>query len=333
MQPDRSTVVELLQSRCAEFDRFVAHVRHTLCTVTDFTPENDSWLDQSRWVPFPREPRHEYRITVVRPAALVELLTDDPARGWSPLAASIGEWGFISRHVYPDRDGRVHYEVIDSSAQSGIFRWSPILQVFDLHLQDAQPALLNCASLCEQAQSVISKSVAGGYQVVATTSFRDEETNYRLELSAHGSLNRVLTTIPISESMSGCWDQRILRVETRDGIVVPAEVVILVYNPGIQPRMKAALHRFEITKFEFRSDLIPDSVVIRPVLSNSRVVNWHRDGSAENIAYDERGNIIQNVTTLGEPTPQAGDHNREIRRAIPVVAALGGATAAAALIG
>lgn len=318
------------------------HLRIEYVHCVRIAPLHGSPLDRTRWEGIwdtdtgtDLADTFEHRITIVRPNALDEWFTDLPDEGYEPVDASVFDGRYVSRHVYPDRDGRDHYSIVGWNVEAGVFRWCPVLQVFDLHVVDSVIPQLNLLRLFEEYDVRLIRSAGGvhTYTVSVPMLEYDYTQHFEFDLNGRGTPLRFRTTTEYhAEDLSGAntantREQFVLATAEVNGAELPTEVVVAGYNLHVVDYY--GVHHIVVTSYEVADDLTAESVRIEPELRNSVVTTYRPDHTVLYTTYDVDGQIVEEAETYG---PEPWDEDAQVvprsslswRMAIPVVAVLTG---------
>ncbi|TWT41956.1 hypothetical protein RAS1_30820 [Phycisphaerae bacterium RAS1] len=335
VQPlDVASMTEVIRARLARLDRLVVDIE---CRGIK-SPLGADPRDFGLWREFIPGLVYPFRVTVVRPNALMEKLLDDEENGAVPVAYSIWNETVVSRHLRPDRNGRTVYSVVDMAhLATGISTW-PVLQALDVQIHDALISQLNTLRLFSEypveLRCAISDDGAGRYAVTVFTANGAVRHDYELDLAPDGAALRTLHTTrwdagniqPISQEMIA------LAFAEVNGERLPSEVIHTVVNPNVQTELNLSEYQiWHLQAVGIRSDpeLTEADIRILPEYRNSNVAEYHSDGTAHKRFYDDQGQVVYDVDFYsGRGVPDAHASATRTtpawRALIPLVAAVAG---------
>lgn len=293
----------IVASRMQQFDRLVADVEHTWFQV----PRDISAFDPANWRQVVTLNLHRHRVTLARPILLDEWLTDDPAAGFEPVAASAAPTGYASSQTIRagTHAGKQLFVVYPGQVQHGSFAWTPLLQVFDLHVQDSRIPLLNTKSLFDTGLVSLVGENNGICRFKALLPGSDVNASYEFDLSPAGTVTYWKSTYEIvrPEGLQPfTWELRALEISTIGGVELATDVVCVIDNPNVDE--DRGVHRFRISNTQFAPGLTPESVQIVPSTSNSAVTTHLACGVAYHRVFDANGIMTSEQELINVSTPE-----------------------------
>lgn len=329
-------VLEAVNNRLQQLDGIVLEIRERRYR----TPRAVLPLDRSHWVPSLQgalADGHQRRLTIVRPNALLELLTDVPERGYEPVSYSLVDGEVVSHSVRPTQSGRELYGVIDGLPLD-IFIHTPILQIFDIHLISSSIPHLNVAGLLGEQGASLQRQVGGirTYAVSVPMSDLGATFNYEFDLNERGTPIR-LKSLYEFRSPSGPQttlferEQFTIRTMEVNGAELPAETVIVSDSPGNVSIDYRTILLVEVTSVSVRPELTVADVRIEPRVRNSIISTVRYGGILESQEYDESGRLVASDSSSPEGKRFAGRESLRWRMAIPWAAGTVGLTVAGLL--
>jgi hypothetical protein len=333
--PDQMAVI--VSDRLSRLDNLTIEVVRRIYDVQ----AGKSPLDPNAWevapddiigdTPFP------YRLTIHRPNVLCEFLMDREEWGYVPLRASVFDGQYIHQQVRPDRFGRATYSVVPGQVQAGIFGACPLLQIFDIHIYDSPIAYLNLARLFSETEVRLVRFVGGVSTYVASLPLPGNALvfHYEFDLDPWGTPLRFKTIYEYPDAQPSILEQFTLEVMEVNSAWLPTDTVttgwLSIDTLASMPEPIAiapgyTVQHFQVTSVQSRPDLVPEAVRIEPDRRNARVATYYRDGTVEQIVYDEAGQIVDRVeffagTQAVDPLARYLPHDAlRWRLAVPVVA-------------
>ena len=248
----------------------------------------------------------QHRITIVRPAALDEFLTD--MGGWVPVHYSVYGSGVVSRHVRPTSSGRVFYEV-SNYVNHGGFNWTPALDVFDIHIMDSTIPSFNLQRIFEETDVSLVRWVGDVSTYTATQEMALGMTQHcEFDLSTRGTPLRIKTILewsrPDGTPVAVSHEQFTLATEEVNGAELATEVAIVTAPPAQAGLDCVGIALIEVTSVELHPELTADDVRIEPVHQNSVINTWDyfSENKLTSQAYDENGQlIVHNPGSVSRP--------------------------------
>lgn len=323
---------ELVQERLQRLDRLVINYNWRAYKA----PRDSTWIDQSTWVERRQwEGGHDMRLTIVRPNALNESLSPFPQSNMDAMAESAFDGAFTQRLDTPGNSGRIHYSSVPWSVQNGRFAWLPVLQAFDIHLQDSPTSQLNVYSLLQNPHCMF-ESIDDGEWTFRCTLTQATGIEYRFRFSIDGSgLPRSITTTignPNTEISEFVWEQRVLSVMVVNDATLPREIAIAIDNPNTHLPYRG-VHLFTVLDCQRKPELTADDCRIVPATESAIVTVVDRDRLEHRTWYDAAGKIDHVDESYG---PEPLDPNVAVASAaqlrlrpwIPVASATAGLLAA-----
>lgn len=326
-----SDLAQAVHARLAALDQLSIEYTHSVFRM----PADRSPLDREAWGdPFDSFPN---RIHIVRPDVLAEFLKDDPNLGYEPVVASTGQLGYVSRHPRPAPDGKLVFHVVPREIQGGFLRWSPILQVLDVHMQDSTVPLLSIARMFDEGRVTIVRTVGSVISCAATVPMTDfgYTVNYDFDLNDFGTPLRVRSTLQYDdpELLPVTWEQFVLETQLVNGAEFPTEAIVTVHNPNVDPKYRG-VHHYTVTSVLTDPALTQDALRVHVVRANSIVHEFGPNGSGVHRVYDENGALLRELETLSGPEPLTADERKRVsrdslnwRKGIPIAAAFAGVLA------
>lgn len=279
---------------------------------------------------------YPFRLTISRPNLRAEFLKDDAAMGFVPVVASVYDGIYTSREVGLARDGRAHYVVVPA-AQSGVLRWHPLLQVFDLGIYDsAPPGRLNILDVLRHPSAVLVRSAAGVATYAASVPGSGYSIRFELDINERGTPLRIKSALDYDNANipPSYYEQFALRTAEINGAEFPMETAITHWGAAMPNFWNVWLYR--VTNVQVREDLVADEVRVNIEQRNARVTEYLPHGGVHQTVYDDAGQIAgeDDWFTGAEPADPGAIVSRDSirwRMCIPPGAALIGLTVATLL--
>lgn len=313
-EPPNNAVADHL----ARLDHLVVEITHDM----HITLVGASALDRDQWHWFDNVPNRTYhhRLTIVRPNVLDEWTDDDPAAGYEPVISSVVDGRFVQKHVRPsssshaEYSGKTHYFLSDR-VQSGVFKWAPLLEAFDIHFQDSRIGQLNIARLFQTYSPTCVSSASGTSRYTCDVSMTGCTHHYDFDVADDGTPLRIRTTIEPAEHgvQPMVWEQFAVGFSEVNGARMPAEIITSVYNPNVAPDY-ITIHDIVVTSATVIPGLTVDDVRIELASMNAIIAVDAQDGSQRRRVLDAEGRVIVSDDLPYDPHPMVDADARWISR-------------------
>jgi len=320
-----SEMAALVRERLERLDRLVVEVTWETYGMKGPAP----LLDQSRWTHRPMRDL-PFRLTIVRPNALIEYLLDDPNFGAEPVTGSVFDGSYVEVSSRPNPSGRMVYMVHPCRVEAGVASMGPLLQVFDLHLYEAAIPQLNILRLLEEREAVCIRAAGGVYTYAASVRPEAEPAYtdyYEFDVNQRGTPLRVKSVLQPDDPERPAFTREQFVLVTREvnGAEFPMETVVRHTNQNV-PNWHV-FYVYRVTGVEVRDDLTPEDVRIGVERRNGVVIEYRALSGREPdrvTEYDESGQVIRCEEFYGiGPAPEELLGNSPARRRAIVVAAGG----------
>jgi len=322
-------MAEVAAQRLARLD----HIRIEYVREYYKAPLRSSPLDSAQWETLEGDPdRHVGRLTIVRPNALHEFLTDRPELGWEPFSESVSDSGFVRRYERPGPEGQTYYEVTDSTWEAGCFAWIPVLQVFDVQIQSCDIPGLNIPRLLREydARAVRSVGTITTYAVSGVPMLEGLTQDLDFDLNERGTCLRLRAMLECPPSaVPTIREQYVLSVAEVNGAELPTEAIVAVYDPRLADYW--GITRILATSWSLPTDLCAESIRIEPQRRNAVITELRRRGGGYRVTtYGEDGDVVRRYESPSHRAGRADAARLGWRRTIPPIA---GATGIAVVAG
>ena len=289
---------QIVADRLGRLDKLVIEVTAEVLTCpTDVSP-----LDPNNWTRYGEVYGFPHRVTIVRPNVLDEDLTDEPEKGYVPVVASLADGRYAQRHVRPGPRGFTLYRIGEDSAEHGTFRWMPLLQIFDVHIQDSPIPQLNTLRLFDEYEVTLrgAGESTSTYEVSVPAPEHGYTCRYEFDLNGRGTPLRFKTVLEFDapELLPGTWEMHVLDVVEVNGAELPSEAVVTIDNPNVGDDYYGVHHFLVTAPVRVDESLTDEDVRIEPDLHSAVVVTISADATEVRRTYDANGDLIDEELLL-----------------------------------
>ncbi len=293
-----SEMAQRVAERLQHLDKIVIEFTHQAFQ----TPALADPLDRNLWSPAGSRGCTVNRLTILRPEARFEFLTNAPELGYVPAHYWIHAGGMVSEHVQPLKSGRRFYEIVDRN-DVGLLNSIPALEAFDLNLADSPVSLFNIKRAFDDAKVDLLGADGDVSKYAALIELPDGRSQqFEFDINDQGTPLRVKSTL----SWRGVNGQ-ILTVSREhfaaglteiNGTQIASEIVMLRPDPT-KSGAPVGIDLIQVTEIASHPELTAADVAIQPELRNSVISTWrYADGHSHmSQEYDEGGTLLSTVTS------------------------------------